>query len=675
MTSLHIDFETRSTVELRKTGVYVYAEDDITDVWCAAYAIDDEPVVLWTPEQPCPVIEAAVSNNWTIVAHNAAFERIIWKHILTPRYGWPEPKLEQWRCTMAQAYAMALPGALDDAAAALGMTTRKDKEGHRLMMQMAKPRANKDPHAPLRWWDDEDRRNRLYAYCKQDVEVERELDKRMFRLSPFEQRLWHLDQRINDRGLGIDKDLIPKAKEIVWQTMSRLDKEMNRVTGGAVFKCTNVAMLVAWLKSKGLETDSVAKGEVIDLLVRDDLPVDVRRALELRQEAAKASVSKLNALELGLSRNGRAQGTKQYHVATTGRWGGRRFQPDNLPRPLIVKHDDDATAERLQEAAVRALMTGRSDIVEGLYGPPLTIVADCIRGFIVAAFGRKLNVADYANIEGRVLAWLAGESWKLQAFKDYDSGEGPDLYKIAAAEIYKVPHQKIDKLQRQIGKVSELACGYQGGVGAFQTMAHTYGVKVPDEQAKAIVEGWRSVHPRIKGFWYDLEDAAIRAVEQPGKACICGPVRFIQKASFLFLQLPSSRVLTYPYPRIMEIETPWGAMKEALTFKTQPTISNVGKIVPDPSNTTKWARVSTYGGMLAENITQAVARDVMAEAMVRVEAAGYPVVLTVHDEVLAEPLEEFGSIEEFNALMAVPPKWADGLPITVDGWQGRRYRK
>lgn len=682
MNTLHLDVETRSAVDLKKTGTYVYAEDPTTDLWCAAYAVNDEPVRLWTPGGPVPgPVVDAVLEDWPVVAHNAAFERVIWRYILGPRYGWPEPRVEQWRCTMAMAFAMALPGSLENAAAALGLSVGKDMAGHRLMMQMAKPR-KKDP---LTWWDVDEKKERLYAYCKQDVEVERQLEKRLLPLSKTELALWHLDQKINDRGVYVDEPLCHAALDIVDVTKERLDKQIAAVSGLEITGVSNVRQIIGYCRERGIDVDSIAKDQLAELLARDDLAPDVRKVLELRDSGRRASVAKVNALLTGKSADGRAKGLMQYHAATTGRWGGRRFQPQNIKRPDVKDVD----------SLIDATMKRDPDLIELLYGDPLAAIGDTLRGMVRSAPGNIFYCADYSNIEGRVLAWLAGEEWKLQAFRDYDAGTGHDLYKLAYSKSFGKPVKQVDSNDRQIGKVQELALGFEGGHGAFLTMGANYGID-PKEIAKAVkpitsestwdwaverydsssgmdvdswaalrvlIDAWRDAHANVRQFWYDLEEASIAAVRNPGETYSVGMIRYKVSGSFLFCQLPSKRALVYPYPKIVDKKMPWGETKKALRHKTM------------DSFTRKWGDRDVYGGLLAENVTQAAARDVLAEALPRLEEAGYPVILTVHDEALAERKAGTGDLQEFEKLMAALPAWASGLPVSVEGWTGERYRK
>lgn len=686
--TLHIDFETRSTVDLKKQGVYVYAEDPTTDVWCAAYAVDDGPVQLWRMGEPCPTaVKLAVLDGDLICAHNAAFERIIWRDVLAARHGWPVPALEQWRCTMVRAYALALPGSLENAAAAVGMTEAKDMEGHRLMMQMAKPR-RREKDGTLVWWDDDDRLSRLYAYCKQDVETERALDKRLLDLRPAEWALYHFDQRVNDRGIRIDVKACHQVKHIIADARDRCDAAMKSVTAGEVPTATQVAELAAWIDRQGIPCKSVAKAEIDKLLDRVDLPDNVRKALEIRRQAGKASTAKITAMLNGANHDGRSRGLLQFHAASTGRWGGRRLQPQNLPRP-------DMPFSLISKAF--GVFGQGIDAVDILLGNPLHVVSNCLRSFITAAPGHELLTADFSAIEARVIAWLAGADRVLDVFRS-----GADIYCHEASGIYGRPINKKDNPdERQVGKVAILALGYEGGIGAFSAMARGYGVDMApvcatlcDAAPPAFVEEardwsaqwlkingpvltpdaalasdltkrlWRANNPEIVEFWRQLEDAAAAAIENPGSVQRAGRyVKYRVSGSWLFCLLPAGRTLAYAYPRLEWKKTPWGADKRMIVFKGV------------DSMTKQWKEQTTYGGSLAENVTQATARDLLAEGMLRVEAAGYPIVMHVHDEAVAEVPAGTGNLHEFETLLSETPAWAAGCPVTAEGWRGERYRK
>jgi DNA polymerase bacteriophage-type len=698
MRSLHCDIESRSPVDLRKTGAYVYFDHPDTDLWCLAYAFDDEPVQLWTPGEPCPEdIAEHIEAKGRLVAHNASFERLAFIKILGPRYGWPVPKLTQWYCTMAMALAQALPAGLEDACAVTQTAIQKDAKGGRVMKQMAKPRRPRkgEPADALLWWDDATRLDTLYKYCMTDVEAERLLEKKLRPLSDFEQSIWWLDQEINDRGVAVDIELCEAALRIVDEQRERLDREMRQITNGEVAGTGAVNQIKAFLRDiEDLDVgESLAKDTVVELLIRDDISPRARRVLELRQEGSKTSVAKIDALLNGTQSDGRSRGLLQYHAASTGRWGGRRFQPQNIKRPVI----EDVNS------AIEIVRTGSLDLVEAMYGNALGVVGDCLRGMVIAPKGRKLLAADYSNIEGRVLAWLAGEQWKLEAFQLFDQGKGPDLYKLAYAKAFGMDPDDVDKSQRQVGKVLELSMGYQSGPGAFQVMATGYGVKIGEQwdflkggasqqildrvkrgwESRGKMSGmdgrtwcaaellktlWRDAHPATVRLWRALEDAALAAVKT-GEEYEVGKIRFRKKGSFLFMELPSGRELSYAFPKVDKMATPWRDENDEIVYKDTLYFKGVDSV------TRQWKVQTTYGGSLVENACQAVARDVLADALIALEAWGYQTVLTVHDEIVAESSERSGTAEHFSELMTVLPDWADGLPLVAEGYEDRRYRK
>lgn len=708
MSVLHIDFETYSFVDLKVRGLDAYSRDATTGVHCMAYAFDDEAISLWHPGKGHwdKRIVDHIRSGGEVVAHNAAFELALWNNVCVHKYGWPELKPEQMRCTMAQAYAMALPGSLENAASALGLRVRKDAIGKRIMLQLCKPRPD---GAMWKYPDDPEKFKKLFAYCMRDVEVERELDERMVRLSPVEQQTWIADQHINQRGVQVDLQSISKATKLVEAEQLRLDMEMLKATGGVVGKCTEVQLLVKWIKAQGVEVPGLAKSDVLDAL-KGDLPPQVRHVLNLRKEAAKSSTAKMRAMRDRAGPDGRVRGALQYHGASTGRWAGRGIQVQNFPRPRYG----------VKQKQIEEIIThfDNRDYIDMFHGPVLDALADSLRGMITAGPGKELVAMDFANIESRVLAWLAGAEWKLQVFSDYDAGTGPDIYLVAVSWVYGGDPASL-RPHRQEGKAIELGYGFGGGAGAAFTMAKTYGVDLnamhatvlkiaSDEMVEAAERMWdlmkrgyeadqhnafiagdilkqfyRARNPEIVRYWFDLEQAAMEAVETPGAIVTCGPdprsqVAFKVDGMFLWCRLPSGRVLCYPYPEIRGVDTPWGEGKRTLTFMTEVVDQKGAKIIKDePHAFGKWQRISTYGGSLAENVTQACARDLLRDGILRLEAANLPVVFHAHDEAVVEiPKDAPESVtKEIEHLMAVVPEWAKPMPIAVEGWRGFRYRK
>ncbi len=697
------DFETRSELELPKVGLHNYARHPSTDAWCFSYTIAGGPLQRWSlGDKPPADLMAHVANGGELHGWNVGFEHAIWNEIMVKRHGWTPLPIEQCFCTMAQGYAMSLPGALENAAPALGLEQVKDAAGKRLMLQMCRPRSVE----PTVWWDEPEKRERLGLYCDEDVRTEQAVAGRLLPLPPSEQALWLLDQRINNRGIYVDLPAVKAAIKIVEDEQARLNHAMRVATKNAVATCNAVGQLGDWLKYRGVDLDSVAKADVLDALqeqkpcaacnghgthlvdhplVNADrydeipcptckgagtiympLPDDCKKALQLRQEAAKSSTAKLKKMLEVACADSRIRNWAQYHGAGTGRWAHRNIQPGNLPRPKIPQADIEFILDNI----------GRRDaaaFIDNLYGSVLDVISSCLRGFLCAAPGHDLIAVDYSNIEGRTLAWLAGEEWKLQAFRDFDAGTGPDLYLVMAAAIYNVPVATLNKKspERQDGKTGELAFGYQGGVGAWRKMESTAaGVeRRSDDEVNAIKDKWRSKHPKIVSFWYDLENAAVNAVRHAGQVFSAGhpgrECKFIVKGSFLWCKLPSGRNLCYAYPVLKEKQTPWGEMKEQVHYKCVDSI------------TRKWGEASLYGGELSNNVTQAVARDLLAHAMCNLEMAGFPVVLHCHDEAVVEVKSSCGPdvLPRVEAIMKTLPVWAVGLPVAVEGWRNSRYKK
>lgn len=680
MTVLHIDFETRSAADLKEVGLDNYARDPSTDVWCLQWALGDDEVSLWTPGRPLDDnIAAAVQCGYVAAAFNVAFELAIWNNVMVPRYGWPALKPEQCECTQAMAYAMALPGSLERAAAAVGIAQQKDMKGHRLMLQMCAPKSahtGNDGNKYFEWHDDPEKLNALYAYCKQDVEVERELYKRLVPLSKKERRVWQLDYKINRRGIQVDLPAVKAASDMVLHEQDRLNTAIRTATDNVVGFTTEVVRISKWVRAQGVAIDGLAKADVLDAL-DGELPDTVRAVLEIRKEAGRSSTAKLNKILSAAGPDGRVRGTKQYHGAGTGRWAGRTIQPDNFPRPTLTPEE--------VEAAIELIKSGEFNKLDLLFGQPMSVAADCLRGMITASPGHDLLAGDFVGVENRVLPWLAGEEWKLKAFRDQDAGTGPEIYLIAAAKIYHTKPSDYTKKspERQTGKVSELSLGYQGGVGAFRQMEKSLQLNLglTDAQINEAKNEWRSAHPAIVDYWNECEAAAINAALNPGKVFAAGAkgreVRYKKVGSFLWCGLPSQRAICYPYPKILPVETPWGELKDAVTYMKVVSGAAKDEIIPDPNAHGDWQRVSSYGGKFAENNTQAFARDLLVDAMLRLDAMGYDIVMHVHDEVVVEVPSTVNAAADkgFKEYMSKVPPYAAGLPLAVEMWRSNRYRK
>lgn len=643
-----LDFETRSTVDLRKTGVYKYAEDKNTDVWCMAYAWEgSEDVRVWRPGDAIDEELARwIADGHTMRAWNAQFERNIWNEILHKRYGWPATPIDQWVCTAAEARAMALPGKLEDAAKVLGVEQQKDTQGANLMLRMARPRSIDEDGTPI-WWDVPERVLRLISYCKQDVRTEGAVAVALRRLSDTETEVFRLDQRINDRGVELDVKLAKAAKTLAEKASLEANRNLYDLTEGKVGKATNVAKLTAWLRENGVEVDSLGKTSLRDLRAQD-LPDNVLRALSVRAEAGKSSVAKIESMLQAVCKDNRIRGLLLYHGAATGRWSGRLVQPQNFPRGSVDEPErfiDRVYGKQFDEIDIES--------------PVLDVVSSLLRAMLVAAKGHKLIAADFSAIEARVLAWLAGEELLLNTFRT-----GGDVYKVMASRIYGVPADQVDKAQRQMGKQAILGLGYGMGWRKFISACDGVGITIDEDTARQVVTLYRETNSEIVDFWRDLERAALTAVKNPGTVeTVRGRIKYTQRGGYLWCVLPSGRPLAYAKPRIIEKETPWGSTQEAVQFWGM------------DSFTKKWSSHDLYGGLLCENNTQAIARDLLADAMLRMESKGYPVILSVHDEIVCEVKEDFGSVAEFESLMSELPEWAKGCPVDAEGWEGKRFRK
>ncbi len=631
-----IDFETRSAVDLRKTGVYEYAADGSTDIWCMAYKAPwSDDVLVWQPgDERDTYLEDWIMAGGLLSAWNANFERTIWNEIMVSRYQWPATRIKQWRCTMAQASAMGLPRSLGQAAAVLGVEEQKDKTGAALMLRMARPRkVNAD--GSYTWWNTKDKVDALVAYCRQDVRTELSVAEVLNEMPDSERRLYQLDQRINDRGVALDVDLVYRVKALAANASMEIDAEIQRLTKGQVKAATNGMDLVAWLNSHGIATKSVDKQTVARLLTSEQIHPVIREVLTLRQNGAKSSTAKYDAMLHAVNWDGRMRGLLVYHGAATGRWSGKLVQPQNFPRPQKKQDELDEIIAKLKAG---------DDVSE--HGAGTVLASDLLRSMLVAEDGHRLMFADYSAIEARVLAWVAGQNDLVETFR-----KGGDVYKEMASAIYNVDVEAVTDGQRQVGKMAILGCGYGMGGKRFAEQCASMGIKVDEDEAKRIVAVYREKNNRIAQYWRDVEQDFVDMVKDAGRVKTVG------------LPLPSGRSLTYHNPRIIQRETPWGAMRDTAQVDTLNSV------------TRQWVSQIIWGGLLTENVVQATARDIMATAMMALEVKGYNVILSVHDEIISEVPDNFGSLDEMIDIMTRVPAWAEGCPINAEGKEGKRYRK
>ena len=645
--TLHIDLETYSSVDLAKSGLYKYVDSPDFEILLLAYAWDDDPVQVLdlTGEHQAELdsVIAAIENpDVTKVAHNCAFERTCLR-----KYLGCSLFANEWQDTMILAAMNGLPQSLDAAGAALRLQDQKIKEGASLISYFCKPckptisnggrTRNLPCHAPDKW-------ERFKTYCARDVEVEREIFRRLSIVAAYvpdwERRVFELDSRINDRGVLVDLDFVESAVAVDRAFNDKYFAEMQRLTG--LDNPGSVAQLKLWLESVGVSCDSLNKQTVMDLIEQTPDPT-IRRVLELRQQLGKTSIKKYETMQAAACRDGRVRGIMQYYGAgRTGRWAGRIVQPQNLPQNHLEQID-----------IVRGVVRDRDlETLETLYDNVPDTLSQLIRTALIAKPGHTFLVADYSAIEARVIAYLAGEQWRMDVFAN-----GGDIYCSSASAMFHVPVEKngINGHLRQKGKIAELACGYGGGVGALKAFgADKMGLS--DDEMQSIVAQWRAASPSIPRFWHETEKAVKHALRTPGRAFTVQPcgVKYIRDRMALRCILPSGRQLAY-----------WAARLDA---------DGSIRFMGQNQTTRKWEQMETWGGKLVENIVQAFARDCLAVAMLRLDAAGFNIVFHVHDEVIVEA-PDGSHWEDVADIMGQPIDWAPGLLLRGDGYETKFYRK
>lgn len=644
MKVLSIDIETFSDIDLVKSGVYKYTDSPKFEILLFAYAFGDDEVKvidLANGEKLPNDVKAAILDDGVIkTAFNAQFERVCLSKFLGVTLS-----VCAWRCTSVQAASLSLPLSLDGVAKVLGLKEQKMAEGKALIRYFSMPckptkvngyaKRNMPYHSPEKW-------ETFKSYCIQDVEVERAIKRKLqnYEISDEEQQVYVLDQEINDRGILVDLNITTKAMECDELYKSEAFFKAQSITG--LENPNSVAQLKQWLNDKGVEVESLSKEVVKKLSEEADGEVEI--LLNLRANMSKTSVKKYEAIARAVCPDERVRGLLQFYGANkTGRWAGRLVQVQNLPQ----NHLKDLTLAR------NLLKEGNFEALELLFESVPGVLSELIRTAFIPKKDHKFIVADFSAIEARVIAWLAGERWRMEVFATHGK-----IYEASASQMFKVPIDEITKGSplRQKGKIAELALGYGGSVRALTAMgALDTGIK--EDELKGLVTAWRQANSNITRFWWDIDNAAIKAVKDK-TSVVMGRIKLSYESGILFVTLPSGRRLAYVKPRI-ELNK-FG--NDAITFE------GVGI-------TKKWERIDTYGPKLVENIVQATARDLLAEAMVRVSEKGYQICMHVHDEIVVEIPKTMDVLNDICEVMAVAPRWADGLNLRADGYECEYYKK
>ena len=647
MRELSIDIETYSSVDLEESGVYAYCGAPDFRILLFAYAFDDGEVHIIDLEKekmPDNLLKALTDDELIKTAFNAEFEITC-----IQTYFGIELDISQWRCTMVQAAELGLPQSLAQAAQVLGLEVQKDKRGKKCIDFFSKPcKAMKDMpligyarHTP---GDDPELWEVFKGYCKQDVEVERAIKRKLskFPIADSEQQLWVLDKQIAARGCRIDRELAENATAFGKRYTEKHTKELARLT--LLDNPNSPTQLKAWLEEQtGMHLDSIDKKAVKALYEHTKNPL-VRRVLQLRSEVAKTSVKKYEAMLDCLCPDGRARGFLRFYGASrTGRWAGRLVQVQNLPQ----NHLPDLAAAR------QLVKDGDYELFEMLYGNVQQVLSELIRTAFIPSEGHRFIVSDFSAIEARVVAYLAGEKWRLKVFE-----EGGDIYCASASRMFGVPVVKhgVNGHLRQKGKIAELALGYGGSVGALRRMG-ALEMGLAEEELQPLVDSWRESNPAITSFWYKVQKAALDAVK--GSPSEVSGFTFFKRSGILFVRLPSGRAIAYVQPQI--VNNRFG----------KPSLSYMGM----DQEKKQWRRIETFGGKLTENLVQAFARDCLAESMMRLEQKGCKIVFHVHDEVIIDAPKGFSSAEDVADIMGEPIDWAKGLPLRAEGYETGFYRK
>ena len=648
MKKLSCDIETFSDVDLIRCGVYKYADSPDFEMLLFAYAADDGDVhiidIAGGEELPEKIIQAIKSDTVVKTAYNAQFERVcLSRYLKLPEGEYLNP--QSWYCTAVQAAELALPLSLADVGSVLGLERQKMTEGKELIKYFCvpcKPTKSNGNRTRNRPCHDINKWETFKKYCMRDVDVERQIANKlkMYPIRDEEHRLYVLDQIINDRGVLVDSELAEQAVKLNSIQTTVAVEQAYMITG--LENPNSVTQLKQWLKENGVEIESLSKKAVKSLA--DETDGDVSEMLKLRLLMAKTSVKKYEAVIRSVCSDNRVHGMMRFCGANrTGRWSGNILQPQNLPQ----NHLPDLTLAR------DIVKDGDFEMLDMMFGNVPNVLSELIRTILIPKPNHRFIVADFSAIEARVLAWIAGEQWRIDTFKN-----GGDIYCASASKMFKVPVEKhgVNGELRQKGKISELACGYGGSVGALKNMGAVE-MGVQENELQGLINDWRNANPHIVRFWYEVGNAAMKAIKEKTTVPL-GKLVFAYERGILFIRLPSGRRLSYIKPRIGTNR--FGG--DSITYM-------------GINSAKKWDRLETFGGKLTENIVQGTARDLLANALINAANAGYDTVFHVHDEIICEVPNGYGSVDELCRLMCIKTDWADGLPLNADGFECEYYKK
>lgn len=679
-----LDFETLSRADLKKVGTYRYCEDETTEALCLSWCVNDSAISRWMQGEPLPweLEEVLRDDGIMLVAHNAPFERMIFKHVMA-RLGWPVPPLERWACTLARCANLVLPLALENALKALGLAEEKDMEGNKMVVGWNREYAKTGVRPTIT----PEQLLRCGVYCDSDVENQRALQKRVGFLTPAEREVWLMNQRINDRGVCLDMPLVGKMQRIVEVASGPLAEEFAAITGG--LKMTQIQKVLAWVRGQGVVIENMKKETLAELLGDDDddaepdyeslaedpdfeewerppeMPPAVHRALTIRQLIGSSSIKKLNVMQRCVGHESRARGLLQYHGTGPGRETAKLIQPHNFPRGSIkeVRLNSKGQIEKASPdigPLVDALMTGDAGYVEMLYGPPVEVVVSSLRHTIVAGQGRRLCAGDFAGIQARTVLGLAGQHDKTALM-----AAGADIYCDMATSIYRWPVTKLHVAERTIGKNSVLGLGFNMGAPTFQTK---YAKEHPLSFCQSVVDTYRKEWaPEVPKVWYAFHEATLDVVRGRGKRWAYGcEIGLLDH--WLYIELPSGRRMWYFEPRLVNRRMPWSTPEEPIIREAWVYKATKGG---------KWITVDAFGGKTTENVVMGIERDLMTVAMHKCEANGFPICLEVHDEIVTMPLIRDADETALQQIMEDVPPWCRDLqiPVSVEVWASDRYRK